>query len=133
MMVYRIPHDQQEVRTIGEDSKTYPVREYGRAYSCRERDKERMAERAREDGERFLLRMAEACPVLYASDIEIVDGPHLDVLRRYALVGWRFTAASPTIEFFQQFQRPEPQPETVWQHTRRAWREWWGRQRGRQA
>ena len=133
MMVHRIPPDQRKVDFVGAKGGSLPVREYGRAFSCRPKDKERMTERAREDGARFLASMTEVCPLLYATDVEIVDGPHLDVLRRYVLVGWRLSAASPTIEFFQQFQRPEPMPETVWQHARRAWREWWRRQKGVQA
>jgi hypothetical protein len=131
--VYGTPSDQRKVDFVESKAVSLPVREYGKAMSCRPRDKELTMDRAREEGERFLHKMAEVCPILYATDIEVVDGPHLDVLRRYELVGWRFSAASPTIEFFQQFQRPEPKPETVWQHARRAWREWWGRQRGRQA
>lgn len=137
-MVYRIPDNTTHVDTVdygqsGDDRRRLPVREFGRSFSARKDNADYALEQARRDGERFLQRMAEACPVLYSTDVVAEIGPHVDVLRRFTLVGWRIQAASPTFEFMlREFPRT-PAPETLWQHAKRACREWWGRQRGRVA
>lgn len=107
------------------------MREFGQAYSYRPAHKDMVRQRAERDINHMLQQMRESCLELHISRAEIVDGPDVDFLRRYKTLGWRIEAASPTFEFAYRYLQKHPQPETLWQHAKRSWKAWWGRQRGR--
>ena len=107
------------------------MREFGRSYACRPSEIELVKDRARYDVNRLIHETVSCCVDVDIAGVEVVEGPHLDVLHRFATVGWRFSASSPTFDFAYRYLQKPVVEETLWQHAKRSLKSWWGRQRGR--